>query len=186
MCLQYVSIEITPEKTLHILNFLQIVFKILTSYCMRIIIELGHHVNPNIVLNQLYKHTYLQSTFGIILLALVDGVPRTLNLKQCLEHYLDHRRVIVHRRTEYELAEARKRHHLVEGLLKAIDVLDEVITLIRASKNPDEAKKGLVEKFKFTEVQAKAILDMRLAKLTALERESLENEYPYDSLLIHY
>ncbi|MCD6309132.1 MAG: DNA gyrase subunit A, partial [Candidatus Eremiobacteraeota bacterium] len=144
---------------------------------MRIVIELGSHVNPNIVLNQLFKHTYLQSTFGVILLALVDGVPRMLNLKQCLEYYLEHRREVVRKRTEYELEEARKRHHIVEGLLKAIDVLDDVIELIRKSKTPEDAKVGLVEKFEFSEIQAKAILDMRLAKLTALERESLEDEY---------
>ncbi|MCL5037627.1 MAG: DNA gyrase subunit A [Chloroflexi bacterium] len=144
---------------------------------MRIVIELGHNVNPNITLNQLFKHTYLQTSFGVILLALVEGVPRMLNLKECLEHYLNHRRVIVTRRTEFELEEARKRHHIVEGLIKAVDVLDEVIALIRASKNPEEAKDGLMREFKFTEIQAKAILDMRLARLTALELEALEDEF---------
>jgi DNA gyrase subunit A len=144
---------------------------------MRIVIELQSNINPQVVLNQLYKHTELQSNFGVIMLALVDGVPRILNLKECLELYLQHRQEVVRRRCTFELKEAQAKAHILEGLQKALDHLDEVIKTIRASQNTPEAKANLMDKFSFSEEQAKAILDMRLQRLTALERENLEKEY---------
>jgi len=143
---------------------------------LRVVLDLTTSVNPNVVLNQLYKHTPLQSNFGVIMLALVDGMPRVMDLKTILGHYLEHRRVVITRRCQFELDEARKKAHILEGLQKAIDHLDAIIKLIRESKNSEAAREGLIAQFGFTEVQAKAILDMRLAKLTALERESLIND----------
>ena len=144
---------------------------------MRIAIELKTDVNPSIVLNYLYKHTQLQETFGVNMLALVNGEPRTLSLKQTLIHYIDHQKEIVTRRTQYDLEKAQERAHIVEGLLKALDVIDEIIALIRASQTAAEAKAGLVERFGLSEKQAPAILDMRLQRLTGLERIRLEEEY---------
>lgn len=143
---------------------------------MRIVIELRHDAIPDVVMNQLYKHSDLQSNFGVILLALVDGVPRILTLKEALQHFINHRRDVVTRRTRYELDKARKREHIVAGLLKALDHIDEIIALIRASRDADSARTGLMERFGFSQLQAQAILDMRLQRLTGLEREKLEEE----------
>ncbi len=143
---------------------------------MRIVIELRNDAIPDVVMNQLYKHSDLQANFGVILLALVDGVPRVLTLKEVLKHFINHRRDVVTRRTRYELDKARKREHIVSGLLKALDHIDEIIALIRASRDADSARTGLMERFGFTQVQAQAILDMRLQRLTGLEREKLEEE----------
>ena len=144
---------------------------------MRIVIELRKDVNPNVLLNQLYKHTQLQDSFGVIMLAIVDGAPKVLNLKQVLEHYVSHQKNVIVRRTKYDLRKAEERAHVVEGLRIALKNLDAIIKLIRASKNAEEAKIGLVSNFSLTDIQAQAILDMRLQRLTALEREKLENEY---------
>lgn len=144
---------------------------------MRIVIELKRDVNPNIILNQLYKHTQLQDSYGIILLALVNGQPRILNLKEMLFHYLDHRKEVVVRRTRYNLGRAEARAHIVEGLRIALMHLDEVIKLIRSSRTVENAKKALMDKFGLSDKQAQAILDMRLQKLTGLERNKLEEEY---------
>jgi DNA gyrase subunit A len=144
---------------------------------MRIVIELRRDVNPQIVQNQLFKHTQMQTTFGAIMLALVDGVPRVLTLKQMLMHYLDHRKVVVTRRTEFELRKARARAHILEGFKVAIKFLDEVIALIRRAKDVPAARAGLVARFKLSEIQADAILEMRLQRLTALEREKVDDEY---------
>ncbi len=144
---------------------------------MRVVIELRRDVNPQIVLNQLFKHTQLQTTFGVIMLALVDGVPRVLTLHQMLMHYLDHRKAVVTRRTEFELRKAQARAHILEGLKIALKSLSEVIALIRKAKDIPAARAGLVSTFKLSEVQADAILEMRLQRLTALEREKLEEEY---------
>ena len=143
---------------------------------MRIVIELKRDANANIVLNKLYKHTSMQETFGFNMLALVNNEPKILNLKEMLVHYLTHQEDVVTRRTKYDLKKAEERAHILEGLLKALDVIEEVIALIRASKNVAEAKTGLMEKFAFTEVQAQAIVDMRLRALTGLEREKLVKE----------
>ncbi|MCK5129919.1 MAG: DNA gyrase subunit A [Clostridiales bacterium] len=144
---------------------------------MRIVVELKRDANSNIILNQLYKHTQLQDTFGINMLALVDDEPKVLGLKQVLGYYITHQREVVTRRTKFEFDRAQKRAHIVEGLLKALDYIDEVIKLIRASKNDAEAKSGLMEKFELSEVQAQAILDMRLRRLTGLEKTRLLDEY---------
>ena len=144
---------------------------------MRIAIELRKDANANVILNQLYKHTQLQDSFGVIMLALVDGQPKVLNLLEMLEHYLDHQKDVVTRRTRYELDKAEKRAHILEGLLIALDHIDRVIEIIRSSKSVAEAKEKLVEEFKLTEVQAEEIVNMRLRALTGLEREKLENEY---------
>lgn len=143
---------------------------------MRMVIELKRDANANIVLNKLYKHTSMQETFGFNMLALVNNEPKILNLKEILEHYLLHQEDVITRRTKYDLKKAEERAHILEGLLKALDVIDEVIALIRASKNVAEAKMGLMDKFGFTEVQAQAIVDMRLRALTGLEREKLMKE----------
>ncbi len=148
---------------------------------MRIVYELRRDAVTNVVLNKLYQYTALQSSFSVNNVALVKGRPRTLNLKELITHFVDHRHDVVVRRTEYELKEAEKRAHILEGLLIALDHLDEVIALIRASRTPDEAKTGLMEQFGLSEVQAKAILDMRLQRLTGLEREKIKEEY--DGLL---
>jgi DNA gyrase subunit A len=144
---------------------------------MRVVVELRRDTNPQIVLNQLFKHTQMQTTFGAIMLALVDGVPRVLTLKQMLGHYLDHRKVVVTRRTEFELRRAKARAHILEGLKIALKSLDEVIKLIKKAKDIPAARHGLRTTFKLSEVQANAILEMRLQRLTALEREKLDEEY---------
>jgi len=144
---------------------------------IRIVIETRKDVSPQIVLNQLYKHTQMQETFGVTMLALVDSVPRVLNLKEMLSLYLDHRKEIITRRTQYELEVARKRLHIVEGLRIALNHLDEVVRLIRNAENDKEARDGLMREFGLSEEQANAILDMRLRRLTGLERDKLEDEF---------
>lgn len=144
---------------------------------MRIVIELKRDVNANVILNQLYKHTAMQDTFGVIMLALVNGEPKILSLKQMLWHYLDFQKEVVTRRTRYDLERTKERMHLLEGLLKALDHIDEIVALIRASATPPEARTGLIERFGFSEKQAQAILEMRLQRLTGLERSKLQNEY---------
>ncbi|MRG87944.1 DNA gyrase subunit A [Salinibacillus xinjiangensis] len=144
---------------------------------MRIVIELRRDVTPNVVLNNLYKQTALQTSFGINTLALVNGEPKVLNLKQTLVYYLDHQREVIKRRTAYELRKAEARAHILEGLRVALDHLDEVISLIRNSETTDIAKEGLMTNFELSDKQAQAILDMRLQRLTGLEREKIENEY---------
>ena len=144
---------------------------------MRIVIELKRDANANIVLNKLYKHSQMEDTFSIIMLALVNGEPKVLNLKQVLYHYIQHQKDVVTRRTKFELNKAEARAHILEGLKIALDNLDEVIKLIRGSKTGAEAKEGLINRFNLTEVQAQAILDMRLQRLTGLERDKIEAEY---------
>ncbi|OZU89477.1 DNA gyrase subunit A [Virgibacillus indicus] len=144
---------------------------------MRVVMELRRDANANVVLNNLYKHTAMQTTFGINTLALVNGQPKVLTIKQCLEYYLEHQQEIIRRRTAFELRKAEARAHILEGLRIALDHLDEVISLIRNSKTTDIARDGLMERFKLSEKQAQAILDMRLQRLTGLEREKIENEY---------
>lgn len=144
---------------------------------MRVVIELKKDVNPQVVLNFLYKHTQLQDSFGAIMLALVDGEPRILNLKEMLYYYLEHQKEVVTRRTKYDLDKALARAHLVEGFLRALDIIDEVIALIRSSRTTDIARTRLMEELGFSLEQAKSILDMRLQRLTGLEREKLQQEY---------
>jgi DNA gyrase subunit A len=144
---------------------------------MRIVIELRRDVNPDVVLNQLYKHTQLQETFGIIMLALVDGKPRVLNLHEVLYYYLEHQKDVIVRRTKYELEKAKARAHILEGLKIALDHLDAVISTIRGSKTVDIARAALIDGFDLSEKQAQAILDLRLQRLTGLEREKIEQEY---------
>ena len=144
---------------------------------MRICIELRRDVNPNVILNQLYKHTQMMDSFGVIMLALVGNEPKVLNLKQMLYYYLDHQKDVITRRTKYELNKAEERAHILQGLLIALDNIDEVIALIRASANTQEAKNALIERFGLSDAQAQAIVDMRLRALTGLEREKIENEY---------
>jgi DNA gyrase subunit A len=144
---------------------------------MRIVIELKRGADPNIVTNNLYKRTQLQQAFGMNMVALVDGVPKTLSLKELIHHYVVHQREVVTRRTQYELRRAEARAHILEGLLIALDNLDAVIELIRASADSDVARDGLMEKFELSEEQAQAILDMRLARLTALESEKVRAEH---------
>jgi DNA gyrase subunit A len=144
---------------------------------MRLVIELQKNANPQIVLNKLYKTTQLQESFGVINLALVDGVPRTLDLAQTIKYYIDHQREVVTRRTQYELRKAEERDHIVEGLLIALANLDAVIKIIRGSADADEARGKLMKRFKLSEIQANHILDMPLRRLTRLEREKLEEEH---------
>lgn len=144
---------------------------------MRIVIEVRRDANANVILNNLYKMTALQTSFGINMLALVDGQPKVLNLKQCLQHYLEHQKVIIRRRTEFELRKAEARAHILEGLRIALDHIDAIISLIRGSETTDIARAGLMEQFNLSEKQAQAILDMRLQRLTGLEREKIEEEY---------
>ncbi len=144
---------------------------------MRIVYEIKRDAIPNVVLNNLYKHTALQTSFSVNNIALVGGRPVMLNLKDLIHEYVEHRHIVVVRRTQYELRKAEERAHILQGLIIALDNLDEVISLIRASKTPEEAKNGLMERFELSEIQAKAILDMRLQKLTGLEREKLREEY---------
>ena len=144
---------------------------------MRICIELRRDANANVILNKLYKHTQLQDTFGVIMLALVNNQPKVMNLLEILKHYLTHQEEVVTRRTQYDLNKAQERAHILEGLLKALDNIDEVIRIIRGSQNTQIAKAGLIERFELSDVQAQAIVDMRLRTLTGLEREELEAEY---------
>ena len=144
---------------------------------MRICIELRRDVNANVILNQLYKHTQLQDTFGVIMLALVDGQPKVLSLPEALQVYLHHQEDVVSRRTRYDLNKAEERAHILRGLLIALDHIDEVIKIIRSSKTGAEAKASLIERFDLDDVQAQAIIDMRLRALTGLEREKIEQEY---------
>lgn len=144
---------------------------------IRIVIEVRKDTNVNVVVNKLFKHTQMEDSFGIIMLGLVHGQPRVLNIKQVLENYLEHRQEVIRRATEYDLRIAQERLHIVEGLRIAIDNLDEIVELIRSSKDREAARKGLMERFNLSERQANAILDMRLAQLTGLERSKLEEEY---------
>jgi DNA gyrase subunit A len=144
---------------------------------LRVVYDLKRDAIPNIVLNNLFKYTQLQSSFGVNNVALVKGRPHTLNLKDMIKHFVEHRHEVVTRRTQYELKEAEKRAHILEGYLIALDNLDEVIALIRGSRDADVAREGLMNKFNLTEIQARAILDMRLQRLTGLEREKIEKEY---------
>ena len=150
----------------------------------RVVYDLKRDAVPNVVLNNLFKYTQLQSSFGVNNVALVKGRPQTLNLKDMIVHFVDHRHEVVVRRTKYELNEAEKRAHILEGYLIALDHLDEVITLIRNSKDPEVAKEGLIVQFSLSEIQAKAILEMRLQRLTGLERDKILNEYKEVKALI--
>ncbi len=144
---------------------------------VRVVIELRKDANANLILNQLYKHTQLQDTFGVIMLALVDNEPKVLNLLDMLKYFLLHQEDVVTRRTKYDLNKAEERDHILQGLLKALDFIDEVISIIRSSQNTQEAKERLIARFELSEAQAQAIVDMRLRALTGLEREKLENEH---------
>src|SRR5438128_10552875 len=144
---------------------------------MRLVVDLKRAANPQIVLNQLYKHTQLQDSFGVNMLALVDGVPRTLSLRQVVKHYLDHQVDVVTRRTRFDLRKAEERDHIVQGLLIALANIDEVIRIIRAAADADEARTKLMARFKLSEIQANYILDMPLRRLTKLERQKLEDEH---------
>ncbi|MBQ2760087.1 MAG: DNA topoisomerase 4 subunit A, partial [Clostridia bacterium] len=143
---------------------------------MKIVIDLKRDANPQVVLNQLFSFTQLQTTFGIIMLALVNGEPKVLNLKQILEHYIDHQCQVIERRTRFDLKKAQDRAHILEGLLKALDVIDEVIKILRASKSVQEGKENLMARFDFDEIQANHIVQMRLGQLTGLERLKIEEE----------
>ena len=144
---------------------------------MRIVIELKKDAQPSVVLNQLFKHTQMQNTFGVIMLALVNGRPQTLDLKSMMQHFINHRMNVLIRRTKYELETADKRAHILEGYIIALDNIDAVIATIKKSKDAETAKINLMNKFKLSEIQSKAILEMRLQRLTGLEREKIENEY---------
>ena len=144
---------------------------------MRIVIELKRDAQPQVVLNSLYARTQMQTTFGVIMLALVKGVPKVLNIKESLQYFIDHRHEVILRRTRFELDKAERQAHILEGLKIALDNIDEIIQLIKKSKNPETAKNGLMKTFGLSEVQAKAILDMRLQRLTGLERKKIEDEY---------
>ena len=151
---------------------------------VRVVIELKRDANAQVVLNQLYKHTQMQDTFGIIMLALVNGEPKILTLKQCMEYYIDHRKEVVLRRTKFELDKAEARAHILEGLKIALDNIDEVIEIIRSSY--DDAKERLMKRFGLSDIQAQSILDMRLKTLSGLQREKIENEYEELMKLIAY
>lgn len=144
---------------------------------MRIVIELKRDVNANVILNRLYKHTQMQDTFGVIMIALVDGEPKVLNLKEILYHYLEHQKVVIIRRTQFELEKAQARAHILEGLIIALDNIDEVVELIKKSPDVPSAREGLMSRFGLSDKQAQAILDMRLQRLTGLERDKIQNEY---------
>ena len=144
---------------------------------VRVVIELRRDANANVILNQLYKHTQLQDTFGVIMLALVNNEPKVMNLLEMLTYYIKHQEDVVTRRTKYDLNKAEERDHILQGLLKALDFIDEVISIIRSSQNTQIAKERLIERFELSEAQAQAIVDMRLRALTGLEREKLENEH---------
>ena len=153
---------------------------------VRIVIRLKKDANSNVVLNMLYKYSPLQSSFSVNNVALVNGRPRTLNLKQLIKYFVRHRHEVILRRTKFDLEKARKRAHILEGLLKALDVIDQIINIIRGSKSVDEAKSELIAQFGFTDVQATAIVEMRLRQLTGLEREKLQNEYDELMKFIRY
>ena len=153
---------------------------------VRIVIRLKKDANSNVVLNMLYKYSPLQSSFSVNNVALVNGRPRTLNLKDLIKYFVKHRHEVVVRRTKFDLEKARKRAHILEGLLKALDVIDQIINIIRSSKNVEEAKNELIATFDFSEAQATAIVEMRLRQLTGLEREKLQNEYDELMKFIHY
>ena len=153
---------------------------------LRIVYDLKRDAIPNVVLNKLYQYTTLQSSFNVNNIALVNGRPMMLNLKDLIVYFIEHRHKVLVRKTQFELEEAQKKAHILEGLIKALDHLDEVIALIRASRTPDEARSGLMEQFEFSEIQARAILDMRLQKLTGLEQEKLKEEYNELLKLIDY
>ena len=153
---------------------------------VRIVIRLKKDANANVVLNMLYKYSPLQSSFSVNNVALVNGRPRTLNLKQLIKYFVRHRHEVIVRRTKFDLEKARKRAHILEGLLKALDVIDQIINIIRSSKNVEDAKNELIATFDFTEAQATAIVEMRLRQLTGLEREKLQNEYDELMKFIHY
>jgi len=144
---------------------------------MRVVIEMKRDANANVVMNQLFKHTQMQTTFGVIMLALVDGRPKVLTLRETIRHFIEHRAEMVRKRSEFELRKAEARAHILEGLKIALDHIDEVIATIRASKTPDEAKKALQAQFELSEEQSQAIIDMRLGRLTGLEREKIDEEY---------
>ena len=144
---------------------------------MRVVIELKRDGQPAVILNQLFKHTQMQVTFGVIMLALVNGIPKVLTLQEMIKHFVNHRMDVLIRRTKYELDAAERRAHILEGYIIALDNIDEVIATIRKSKDTETARNNLMKKFKLSEIQAKAILDMRLQRLTGLEREKIENEY---------
>jgi DNA gyrase subunit A len=144
---------------------------------LRVVVELRKDAQAHVILNQLYHHTQMQVTFGVIMLALVDGAPAVLNLKQMLQHFIDFRHDVVMRRTKFDLDKAEKRAHILEGLKIALDHIDEIIELIKKSRDPETAKNGLMRRFKLSEIQAQAILDMRLQRLTGLERKKIEQEY---------
>ena len=144
---------------------------------MRVVVELKGEANPEIILNNLYKHTQMQVTFGVNMLALVGGVPQTLDLKQILQHFVDFRHEVVVRRTKFELDKAEKRAHILEGLIICLKNIDEIVSIIKKSKDPEAAKAALIKRFKLSDIQAQSILDMRLQRLTGLEREKIEQEY---------
>ncbi|TKJ17487.1 DNA gyrase subunit A [Candidatus Woesearchaeota archaeon B3_Woes] len=144
---------------------------------MRVVIELTKNANPEIVINQLFRHTRLQVTFGIIMLALVNNEPKILNLKQLIQEYIKHRQIIVRRRTEFDLKKAQERQHILSGLIIALNNIDSIVKLIKASKTTEEAKKSLIVDYKLTEIQAKAVLEMRLQKLSSLEQQKIKQEY---------
>lgn len=141
------------------------------------VIEVRRDANANVILNQLYKHTQLQDSFGVIMLALVNGEPKVLNLLQMLDEYLNHQKDVVTRRTRFELNKAEERAHIIQGLLIALDNIDEVIKIVRNSRTTADAKAALSERFGLSDAQAQAIVDMRIRQLTGLAREDLENEY---------
>ena len=153
---------------------------------MRIVIKLKKEATANVVLNNLYKYTPLQTSFNVNNIALVDGRPRLLNLRELIHYYVRHRHEVVRRRAEFDLNKAKERLHILEGLLIAVDNIDEVIRIIRASANPDEAREALMERFRLTEIQSRAIVDMRLRQLTGLEREKLNNEFNELTKLVEY
>src|SRR5436853_5481167 len=138
---------------------------------MRLVIELKRDAIPKVVLNKLYKHTPMQTTFGVNMVALVDNVPRTLNLRDAIRHYVDHQREVIVRRTKHELAQKEARAHILEGLLVALEHLDAIIELIRGSRDRDSAREQLIARFELSAIQATAILDLRLAQLTAREAD---------------
>ncbi|MEJ2627492.1 MAG: DNA topoisomerase 4 subunit A, partial [bacterium] len=144
---------------------------------IRVVIELKRDSQPKVILNRLYKHTQMQTTFGIIMLALVKGKPEVLTLKELLQNFIDHRHEVILRRIKYELDKAEKRAHILEGLKIALDNIDAIVQLIKKSRNPETAKSGLMRQFGLSEIQAKAILDMRLQRLTGLERKKIDQEY---------
>ncbi len=144
---------------------------------LRVVIELKRDGQPAVILNQLFKHTAMQTTFGVIMLALVNGTPKVLTLKECMQHFIEHRMNVLIKRTKYELDAAERRAHILEGYIIALDNIDAVIETIKKSRDAETAKNNLMKRFKLSEIQAKAILDMRLQRLTGLERKKIEDEY---------